>query len=830
MIIRTEEGGTPIFVLKTKNTAYAFMITPTGHPEHLYYGVSFEAGGKFPLGALVQKRTFAPGNTVVYSQDYPAMAMEDMCLEFSSFGKGDLREPFVEIVHSDGGRTCDFTFESARITDEKEPYEDLPGSYSADGKAEQLTVVYVDRQYSVTLETRYYVWEDCDCICRSSRVINSGRDELELDRLMSLQLDLQDGPYAVTTFHGAWAREMEKSTAVLTGGKLVNSSFAGCSSSRSNPFFMVHSPDASESAGDCYAFNLIYSGNHYGAVEVNSYGKTRIVSGINPQGFRFMIPPGECIEAPECVMTYTRGGFSGITGNMHSFVREHIVRGVWKDKPRPILLNSWEAMYFKIDQGSLISLAKAAARVGIELFVVDDGWFLGRNDDSHALGDWIPDPKKLPGGLESLGRKVRELGLSFGIWVEPEMVNAQSELYRAHPDWAMTVPGKPHSEGRNQMLLDLANPDVQDYLIDVLSGLFADAGISYVKWDFNRVFSDVYSPYLPAKRQGETAHRYVCGLYRVMRELTERFPDILFEGCASGGNRFDLGILSFFPQIWASDNTDAVSRVHIQEGYSFGYPLSTVGAHVSACPNHQTLREVPPDTRFNVAAFGILGYEYDIRDLSAKDRKEMQRQTSLYKEWRDVLQFGKFHRGRSGNVHEWTCVSPDRKRAVGMLFRELALPNAPGERFFAKGLDPKMEYRFYCISQDVDVRQFGSLINTRSPIHVRQGSLVHSAIAKAVRMHGETEDETVSGEVLMNAGIQLSQAFSGTGFAEGMRFFPDFSSRLYFMEAVGCIAPGTGEREPQIAGETVSGEARDESPGTNAGELDEISDETGPEE
>lgn len=413
---------------------------------------------------------------------------------------------------------------------------------------------------------------------------------------------------------------------------------------------------------------------------------------------------------------------------------------------------------------------------------MDDGWFGERSDDTSSLGDWDVNLKKLPGGLEGLGKKLKELGLGFGVWVEPEMVNTRSNLFRAHPDWTMAIPGKPHTEGRNQRLLDLANPAVQDFIIEKMTEVFSSAEISYVKWDFNRIFSDVYSPALPPERQGETAHRYVCGLYRVMGELTKRFPHILFEGCASGGNRFDLGILSFFPQIWASDNTDAISRVRIQEGYSYGYPLSTLGAHISVCPNHQTLRSTPWDTRFNVAAFGLLGCELDLRDLSAEEKKLLKAEIETYKNWREVFQFGDFYRGRSGNLHEWTSVSPDRERAVGLLLQELTRANTQFERYFPKGLDEDKRYHFSNEEHRLNLKRFGSLVNTVSPVHVKQDSLLHNAISKVVTMPGETEDVRAEGRTLM-AGVKLKQAFSGTGYNEEVRYFVDFSSRLYFMAA-----------------------------------------------
>jgi len=782
-MIRRLDGQRPGFVLDTAHTTYAFSILPTGHAEHLYYGGRIPIRDAAALASLAEKHAFPAGNTVVCDPSHPEYALEELSLEVSARGRGDVRDPFVEIVHADGSRTSDFTFRSAEITNEKPPFRALPGSYDESGAVWHLCLTLEDKSRALALEVHYYVYPECDCICRSARLVNEGAEPVQLERLMSTQLDLPGSPWAVKCFHGAWISEMRHDSVVLPAGRLVFDSAAGSSSSRVNPLFLVHAPDANETSGEVYGFNLIYSGDHYASVEVGAFGKTRVVSGLQPAGFRFLLAPGESFEAPEAVMTWSGSGFAELSLRLHRFVREHIVRGAWKKKERPVLLNSWEACYFNISESRLLSLARAAKDVGVELFVMDDGWFGERSDDSHSLGDWTENRKKLPGGLAGLAKKVNDLGLRFGLWVEPEMVNVQSELYRAHPDWVMQIPGKPHAEGRNQRLLDLSNPAVQDHLIETMSRVFSSAAISYVKWDCNRIFSDAYSPCLPAERQGEVGYRYVCGLYRVMAALTERFPDILFEGCASGGNRFDLGILCYFPQIWASDNTDAVCRARIQEGYSFGYPPSVLGAHVSASPNHQTLRDTPLATRFHVASFALLGYECDLRDLSADEKREIREQIALYKKWREVLQFGDFYRGRSGNVHEWTCVSPDRRRAVGLLLRELAETDRPSERFRARGLDPDATYQFYNLMRRVDVRCFGSLINTLAPIHVRPDSVMHDAIARVVKMPGETENALLSGGALMDAGIPLHQAYCGTGFNEEVRVFPDFASRLYFMEA-----------------------------------------------
>ncbi|MCR4672544.1 MAG: alpha-galactosidase [Lachnospiraceae bacterium] len=623
-------------LVKSAGTDYSFKVTGSGHLEHLYYGESSERTHRdFPW------RDAFPGNCISYDDKFPELFLENFPLEMSSRGKGDIREPFIEVVHADGSRTSDFVFSRTELSSEKPEYETLPGSYREEGQQEDgpwhLTVFLEDRSYPLTLELHYYTYDDCGTICRSSRLINRGSDNVRVLRLLSTQLDLPGNEYVFTSFHGGWAREMERHGTCVNCGKFSVSSAAGASSNRTNPFVMLSRPETTESSGDCWGFNLIYSGNHYEALEVNSFGNSRFVSGINPDSFEFLLGPGESLEAPEAVMTFSGEGFSGVSRNMHRFVREHIVRGKWKKKERPVLLNSWEAFYFDFDEEKLLGLAAAGKAAGAELFVMDDGWFDGRIDDRRALGDWTPDSRKLPGGLEEICRRVKALGLDFGIWIEPESVNRESRLYREHPEWSIEIPGKPHSEGRNQRLLDFANPEAAEYMTRRMEELLSSAEISYVKYDVNRILSDIYSQYLPPERQGETAHRYILGVYRMLRYLTGRFPEVLFEGCAAGGGRFDLGMLCYFPQIWASDNTDPVCRKEIQRGYSAGYPMSAVTAHVSASPNHQTGRETTLAERYEAASEGILGYELDLSSLPPEEFEEIRLQIAEYKKIRKKI-------------------------------------------------------------------------------------------------------------------------------------------------------------------------------------------------
>ncbi len=795
-----------IFHLATEHTSYVFQITETGHLEHLYYGAFLGEITAADAAAMTEKRAFAAGNVISYDEEHPTVTMEDICLEMSCEGHGDIRPPFLTVIHADGSRTSDFIFKKYEITPEKVTEGLLPGAHDdasapatdADAAAsEHLTVTLKDRAYGVTLELYYDLYPACDTICRRSRLVNTGSGDLRLLKLMSTQLDFPDTDYVYSSFTGGWGREMNRTDTLLHRGAVSSGSAAGTSSSRANPFVMLSRPETTEDAGECFGLNLVYSGNHLEEASVNGFDKTRFLAGIHPQHFEFRLAEGESFETPEAVMVFSDRGFGEMSRRMHAFVRNHIMPAKWGNTVRPILLNSWEAAYFAIDEGKLLRLAKAGKSAGVELFVVDDGWFGVRNDDLRSLGDWTENRKKLPEGLRGLAEKVNALGLAFGIWVEPEMVNQDSNLYRAHPDWAMEIPGKPHSEGRPQRILDFANPAVVDHITEEMTRVFSSANIAYVKWDMNRIWSDAFSQYLPAERQGETAHRYMLGLYRVMRTLTERFPEILFEGCASGGNRFDLGILAYFPQIWGSDDSDALQRARLQEGLSYGYPLISCGAHVSDCPNHQTLRNTPLDTRFNVAAFGAFGYEINLCDLPKSQLTEIAGEIELYKKWRPVFQLGSFFRGRIVNdggkvrqipvsdeaaVHEWTVVSEDGKSAVGLLMQELTVPNRPYECYRAKGLDPDRRYHFRNIPKTQDIRSFGGLINNVAPVHIKPGSLLHTVIAKRMSQPGEQEDVIVSGRVLMRSGVKLLPAFAGTGYNEKVRYFQDFCSRLYFME------------------------------------------------
>lgn len=785
-MIRELRGESTAFVLDTPHTTLALLTLPTGQIETVYYGNRIRIDSAEDALALSEKNEFPPGNSIDYNAEANPYSLEDMRLLVGTYGKGDLREPMVEAEAADGSTTLDFVLTDASISDEKNTIDGLPTAHASDeGLAQTLTLTMKDNNNGYVLRLFFSVFSDSDVICEGASFENVSDKNVRLTRFLSGQLDIFGSGYKVTSFTGGWTREMNRSDTVVSAGNYTVSTVAGSSSSRANPYIIVADPDCTESHGCCIGSNLIYSGNHYESVSVNTYGKTRILTGINPSGFCFDLAPGDAFNAPECVMGYTDGGYSALSIMMADFVRGHIIRGEWADKDRPVVLNSWEGAYFDINEKKLLSFAKKGKELGAELFVMDDGWFGNRSDDKRSLGDWIVNQKKFPHGLAYLVDRIHGMGLLFGIWVEPEMVNVDSDLYRSHPDWAIQIPGKVQSEGRHQRLLDLSNPEVVQYVIDAMSSIFSSASIDYVKWDYNRIFSDVYSSYLKERSAGELYHRYILGLYQIMDALVKKYPHILFEGCAAGGNRFDLGILSYFPQIWGSDNSDAISRLTIQEGYSCGYPMSCVTGHVSDCPNHQTLRNTPLNTRFNVAAFTSFGMEVNPLDMSSAEIGKLHEYVEVYKRLRHTMQHGDFYRmSDEDNSVKWVVTSKDGAQAVGMVLMKEIKPGIRYENLKFRGLDPDARYHVYNLPMDIDVRTFGSMINQMAPVHIKPGSVMESAVAHFVKMHCEILEENVSGGLLMNAGINLPPAFTGTGYNEHTRVMCDYSSRLYIVEKI----------------------------------------------
>ena len=736
-----------VYHLKTDSYSYLLRINAYGIPEHLYFGIPIRTED---ADAFVCHSGLGWGSCVVLEDSDSGSCLDDKALEWSGSGRGDYRESPVELA----GKSTDFRFVGART---------LMGSEAMDcglpqAKGECETLVLTLEQADARLKLYYTAFPTA--LVRRTVLENTGDRPICLQKLMSFCIDLP-GSYCMATFNGGWIAEMRRHDVCVGGSKVVNESLTGASSNRHNPGFMLFEEDATEDAGRVYGFNLIYSGNHYAAAQQSLQGLTRVMQGINPSNFVRTLQPGEQFETPEAVLCCSDAGFGELSRRMHAFVNRNIVPEYWQGRPRPVLYNDWEGCMFDFNQHRLLDLADRAKNLGCELFVLDDGWFGKRNDDRAGLGDYNVNRKKLPGDLKGLAEALKKKGLQFGLWFEPESVNPDSDLYRAHPDWALTDSFKPVL-GRHQLLLDLTSPEVRDYIVENVSRILDSAEITYVKWDMNR-----HSIALGAK-----AHDFVLGLYDVLRRIFEPRPQILLESCSSGGNRFDLGMLCFSPQVWCSDDTDPIERLTIQGNLSFLYPQSTFGAHVSAAPHAQTLRVTPLATRGNVSFFGCLGYELDLKHLLPVEVKAIQAQIAFYKAYRELFQFGDFCRTKNG----WQV--SDGKTAIAGVFHTL-VHAAPGyEQLRLKGLKNEAVYHVTSLQQAIRVGQFGNLLKHVVPVNVNpNGALLRIADSRFT-LKDAAEDWMVSGSALMS-GILLKPQFRGTGYDENQHTQGDFGSDIY---------------------------------------------------
>ena len=777
----TADAG--IFRLTSQNTSYWFQVTAHGHLEHLCYGPRLpEDQSPDPLRL---KRTAEIGTSIVYSgggiagqgsPPDPRYCLDNMCLEWSGIGCGDYRQSPIETV-SDGYAT-DFTYRSHQVHPGTTTSVHLPEGYADPGQAQTLIVNLADQVAGLELTLEYTVFEQTDIIARRTTLRNISDKLVSVRKLYSLLVDLPNRDFRLLTLHGAWIAETHLEDRTLSYGVYTNSSTTGASSNRHNPGFLLAEGMATEMYGSVYGFNLVYSGNHCGLVERTEHDLVRICLGINPHCFEWNLEPGLSFETPQAVMTYSSCGLGQASRNFHDFVNRHIVRGDWRSRPRPVVYNNWEATFFKYRSGKLLHLARQAKNLGAELFVLDDGWFVSRDSDRAGLGDYTVNRRKFPMGLPRFADRVRRIGLGFGIWVEPEMVNPDSNLCRTHPDWAITTSGRVPCLGRNQLVLDLTRPEVRDYIVDNVSRLIDETQSEYVKWDFNRTLSDMSGH--PA---GEFFHRYILGLYEVLGRIFTTRPHVLLETCASGGNRFDLGMLCFGAQIWTSDDTDPIERLAIQSGASYLYPPSAMGAHVSQSPHQQTLRNTPLTTRFNVAAFGCLGYELDLDLLSPVERKEIREQIEFYKAHRQTLQYGRHHRTDRGcatkpNKVVWTMVARDGTEAVTLLGQTLAQASEGFDRLPIDGLDPAATYRVETRPQSIFISRFGALVKHLLPISLNPDGLIMRLARNHHRLTDAVESYQASGTTLQD-GILLNNQFMGTPYNPETRLLGDFGSNLY---------------------------------------------------
>jgi alpha-galactosidase len=679
------------FLLQTKSSTYILRIRKDKYLEHLYYGNKIEE----PVISELCKSSFRPSFSANPDED-ASFSLDNMPSEYPAYGNTDLRQPAYQLQLENGTRITDLSYQSFEIVRGKQVNKGLPGLQAGDEEAETLRILLVDELIHLKVILSYSVLQGEDVIVRSVRFMNEGTTKLKLLRALSMSMDFDHHQYDLLSLSGSWSRERHIVRRPLTNGTQSVESRRGASGHSENPFIALLEPGAGEENGEVFGFSLIYSGNFLAAAEVEQYGTTRVLLGINPFDFSWTLLPGEEFITPEAVLVHSSEGLGGMSRTYHRIYRKYLGKSRYIDEERPVLINNWEATYFNFNEEKLKEIAKQAAELGIELMVLDDGWFGKRNDDHSSLGDWYVNQEKLPNGLRGLSETFHRYGMKFGLWFEPEMVSLDSGLYRAHPDWCLHVPDRSRSQGRWQLILDYSREDVREAVIGMLSDILGNSGISYVKWDMNRNMTEIGSALLPEERQQETAHRYILGVYQVMETITERFPEILFESCSGGGGRFDPGILYYMPQNWTSDDTDAVERLKIQYGTSLVYPVSAMTAHVSAVPNHQTGRSTPLSFRHAVAMAGNFGYELDVTRLSEEEKQYISDQIATYKSIRRLVQFGDLYRLMSpfeGNYTSFLFVSEDKKEAVLFLYRILNTPNGPLFRMKLGGLNPGYHYR-----------------------------------------------------------------------------------------------------------------------------------------
>ncbi|UYT88875.1 alpha-galactosidase [Priestia megaterium] len=726
------------FHLQAKDSSYIFKVMKNKQLGHLYYGKKIRHRDSFSHLYRIQQRASA---SCVYEGDLE-FSLDYLKQEFPSYGTTDYREPAYQILQENGSRITNFEYKEHNIYQGKPKLDGLPATYvEQDEEAVTLEISLYDELIQSEIKLFYTIYEHLNVITRSTNFLNHSHENLNLKRALSTSIDFFDSNFEMVQLSGSWARERHVKTRKLQVGIQSISSTRGTSSSQQNPFIALKRPDASEHQGEVYGFSFVYSGNFLAQVEVDHYDVTRVMMGINPFDFNWLLEKGQHFQTPEVVMVYSDKGLNGMSQTYHNLYRTRLAKGKWRDKERPVLINNWEGTYFDFNEEKILEIAKASKDLGIELFVLDDGWFGERDDDTTSLGDWVVDKRKLPDGITGLAKKINELGLDFGLWFEPEMVSKVSKLYKEHPDWIIHVDNRRQSHGRNQYVLDFSRKEIVNHIYEMMAKILRDGPVSYVKWDMNRYITEIGSQGLPAERQSEVIHRYILGLYSLYERLTTEFPNVLFESCASGGCRFDPGMLYYAPQAWTSDDTDAIERLKIQYGTSFVYPLSSIGAHVSAVPNHQVGRNTSLDTRGNVAYFGTYGYELDVTDMLEEEKEKVKNQIIFYKENRKLIQNGIFYRLQSpfedgGNLTSWMVVSEDQKEIIIGHYRVLVRPNPDFSRLILKGLNKDYEYE----------------------INGLKG--------------------TFYGDELMTVGLQLKNEFSGVE-STGNYSFGDFNSQIF---------------------------------------------------
>lgn len=719
---------TKIFKLDSKTSTYAFLVYDQGYLVHLYYGAKLPDTN---LKHLMYRGWFDSLSPYAHGVKDPLFSADITPMEYPGSGAGDFRISALSVQGKDGNTVTDARYVSHKIVKGKPGLPGLPATFAREDEAETLEIETIDAVTGVKVFLLYTVFEGYGAMARSVRVENGGSFPVELEQVSSACLELPGMELDAVHMYGKWTKENTTVRHPLQHGIQAIRSKRGMTGPNHNPFLALIDHSATEETGNAYGINLIYSGNFSLDVEVDTRGCPRVLAGVNPEGFRWRLEPGESFVSPEAVLVYSENGLGGMSRTFHHFYLDHLMRSEWTKKKRPLLINSWEAAFFDFDGDKLVEFAKEAKELGIELLVMDDGWFGNRFDDHRALGDWSVNEEKLGGTLKELTDRVNALGVQFGIWYEPEMINPDSDLYRAHPDWAICAPGREKSLSRYQCVLDMTREDVRDYIFQQMYEVISKANIAYIKWDCNRHISEAASLALPPERQGEFFHRYVLGVYDLMDRVTTAFPHILLENCSSGGGRFDAGMLYYSPQIWASDNTDPIERLTIQFGASLCYPIASIGAHVSANPRTDIT------TRGNVAMCGTFGYELDPRKLTAQEKETVKKQVAEYHKYYELIRYGDFYRLTAPTedpfLCDWEFVSPDKTE---VLFTRVVMrrPENLFQHKCLRGLDPEKRYT------------------------------------------DEETGETYSGALLMHAGINLSPA-SGRWPEDGESLVKHFTAR-----------------------------------------------------
>lgn len=687
------EAVKKLIKIDTKKTSYVIgAVDEEMFLGHIYYGALLN---DYHLAHAL--RILEPPFIPSLHNRERASFLDSFPMEYPAHGLGDYREDCISIKTKGGNTGLSLQFVSCKIYEGKPGLSGLPASFGGKDECTSVEILCRDSHTGLEAVLLYTAFEEADVITRSVRVVNGGEESLYLTKVYSACLDMDNEDFDVVSLHGSWARERQIQTVPVSRGKFCVESVRGESSHQDHPFIALMEKGAGDEHGKVYAMNFVYSGNFKATVQNDQFCQLRMTMGIHPEDFRWKLEPGQEFQAPEVVMVYSGEGTGNMTRTFHDFYRKHLIRSPYKNQKRPILINNWEATYFDFNTEKLLDIARQASALGIEMLVMDDGWFGNRFDDNRALGDWKVNEEKLPGGLKYLVDEVNKLGMKFGIWFEPEMISPDSDLYRAHPDWAIAIPGRAGSLSRNQYVLDLTRRDVLDYIYESVAGVLRSANVEYVKWDMNRQLTDLGSAYLPAERMGELFHRYMLGVYELQERMLREFPKLLLENCSGGGARFDAGMLYYSPQIWCSDDTDAIERLRIQEGTAFVYPLSTMGAHVSDCPNHLLHRTVPFETRGHVALAGTFGYELDVTKISREEREMIPAQTAMYHKYNNLVREGDYYRIASySENHYYDCygvVSKDKKEALYTFVQVLNRPNVHSRKICFKGLAPDKKYR-----------------------------------------------------------------------------------------------------------------------------------------